>query len=71
MLILCAPLVMFPSRHPCIDASECNSFGGFFHHHVEERINTKKFPTQKTPLIPLKPPNYCPKRRVFINKTKN
>jgi hypothetical protein len=30
------------SHHPCIDANECESFGDFCHHPVEERTNTIK-----------------------------
>jgi len=68
---LCVPFVSSPNCHPCIDASEHKSFGGFFHHPVEERTNAKKNPNSKNPpRLPLKPQNYCPKKRVLINKTK-
>jgi hypothetical protein len=30
------------NHHPCIDASECESFGGLSHHPMEEMTNTKK-----------------------------
>jgi hypothetical protein len=38
---------MPPIRHPCINASEHESLGDFFHHHVEEKTNTKKGITKK------------------------
>jgi hypothetical protein len=38
---------MSPSRHPCIDASERESFGCFSHHPMEERTNTNKGITKK------------------------
>jgi hypothetical protein len=49
MLYLCVFLIMPHNRHPCINISKRKSFGGLFHHLVEERINTKKEITKKMP----------------------
>jgi transcription initiation factor TFIID subunit TAF12 len=38
---------MFLNHQPCIDISECKSFGGLSHHPVEEKTNTKKGITKK------------------------
>ncbi len=40
-------LLMSPSHHPCIDASERESFGCFSHHPMAERTNTNKGITKK------------------------
>jgi hypothetical protein len=39
---------MPPNCHPCIDVGEHKSFGGLFHHPVEEKRNTKKGIMEKT-----------------------
>lgn len=38
----CAPLVMSPNHSLCINGSGHKSFGGLFHHFVEEKTNNKK-----------------------------
>ncbi len=35
------------SHHPCINTHKCKFINGLFHHHVQERINTKKRLTKK------------------------
>jgi hypothetical protein len=40
---------MPPNHHPCINISEWESLGDFFHHPVEERTNTKKGITKQMP----------------------
>jgi len=47
MLYSCAPPIMPPNHHPCINANEHKFFGGLSHHPMEERINTKKGITKK------------------------
>jgi len=39
------------SHHPCININEHESFGGLFHHPMEENINTKKGITKKHAML--------------------
>jgi hypothetical protein len=44
-----------PSNHrPCIDVSECESFGGLSHDLVKERTNTNNGITKKCHVVTLK-----------------